>query len=148
MPNHFHLIVKQLVDGGITKFMHKLGTGYTLYFNQKYKRTGSLFEGKFKRIYIDKDEYLIHLSRYIHLNPIELIQHDWKKRGIKDWEKVNEFLKNYRWSSYPDYIGKKNFPSVIKKDFLMGYFDKSKEKYENFVRNWISEDLKKVVQLI
>ncbi len=148
MPNHFHLIVKQLVDGGITKFMHKLGTGYTLYFNQKYKRTGSLFEGKFKRIYIDKDEYLIHLSRYIHLNPIELIQHDWKKRGIKDWEKVNEFLKNYRWSSYPDYIGKKNFPSVIKKDFLMGYFDKSKEKYEKFVRNWIIEDLKKVVQLI
>ncbi|MCK4859169.1 MAG: transposase, partial [Candidatus Omnitrophica bacterium] len=68
MPNHFHLILKQKKDNGITKFMRKLGTGYTMYFNKVCQRSGSLFEGAFKSRYIDNDEYLIHLSRYVHLN--------------------------------------------------------------------------------
>ncbi len=67
MPNHFHLILRQKVENGITKFMRKLGTGYTNYFNTKYQRSGALFQGNFKAIDIQKDEYLMHLSRYIHL---------------------------------------------------------------------------------
>ncbi|MFA6407989.1 MAG: transposase [Candidatus Paceibacterota bacterium] len=67
-PNHFHLILEQLVDGGISEFMKRLGGGYTCFFNNKYERSGSLFQGKFKAIHIDTNEYLLHLSAYVNLN--------------------------------------------------------------------------------
>ena len=96
MPNHFHLILKQIRERGITKFMHKIGTGYTMYFNKKYQRTGALFEGRFKAIMIEKDEYLIHLSRYLHMNPIELIESNWRgkasgigKRRLNFWSSID-----------------------------------------------------------
>jgi len=140
MPNHFHLILEQLVEGGITKFMQKLGTGYTMYFNEKYKRSGALFESRFKAILIENDEYLLHLSRYIHLNPVELKEIHWKEKGIKDFNKVRDFLEGYRWSSFLDYIKIKNFPSVIKKDFLLNYFKKS-EDYKKFIYEFMKEDI-------
>lgn len=67
-PNHYHFILEQIVDKGIEKFMQKLGTGYTNYFNKKYDRTGSLFQGKFKSVHINSNEYLLHLSAYVNLN--------------------------------------------------------------------------------
>ncbi|UCB57613.1 MAG: transposase [Candidatus Omnitrophota bacterium] len=143
MPNHFHLILKQVSDNGIVKFMQKLGTGYTMYFNQVCQRKGSLFEGPFKAILIEKDEYFVHLSRYIHLNPVELISSDWRKKGIKDWNKINKFLEQYRWSSYLDYIGKSNFPSLSNRGFLLDYF-KGKESYQAFVASWLKEDMEKI----
>lgn len=138
MPTHFHLILKQLIDKGISKFMHKLGTGYVNYFNEEQKRTGALFEGRFKSILIENDEYLMHLSRYIHLNCIDLIEPKWKENGIKDWENASEFLRNYKWSSYLDYIGRDNVASVIDNEFLLGYFDNKKE-YSQFVVNWMRD---------
>ena len=98
MPNHFHLIMKQLIDNGIPKFMHKIGTSYTNYFNKKYSRSGVLFQGAYKIKYIDGDAYLLHLSRYIHLNPLEMMNSS-KSRG-KDWEA----LVSYPWSSLPGYL--------------------------------------------
>ena len=68
MQNHFHLILEQLVDNGIPRFMQKLGTGYTNSFNLKYDRVGSLFQGKYKAIHINSNEYLLHLSAYVNLN--------------------------------------------------------------------------------
>lgn len=132
MPNHFHLILKQIRENGITKFMQKIGTGYTMYFNQRCQRTGSLFEGRFKTILIEEDEYLIHLSRYIHLNPIDLVEPDWKEEGIKDRRKADKFLEQYKWSSYLDYTGKRNFPSIINKKFLLNYF--KSDDYLKFMR--------------
>ncbi|MCM8795567.1 MAG: transposase [Candidatus Omnitrophica bacterium] len=146
MPNHFHLILQQIVDGGITKFMRKLGTGWTMYFNEKYQRGGVLFQGKFKSIIIDKDEYMMHLSRYIHLNPLELNNPNWKEEGINDLEKARNFLKIYRWSSFKDYIGIKNFPSVIEKDFILNFF-KDAACYESFVFSLLAEDLPKIKDL-
>lgn len=67
-PNHYHFLVKQVADKGIEKLMQRIGTGYTNYFNNKNKRTGSLFQGKFKAIHIDSNEYLLHLSAYVNLN--------------------------------------------------------------------------------
>jgi putative transposase len=147
MPNHFHLILKQLKEQGISKFMLKIGTGYAMYFNQKNQRTGRLFEGSFKSILITRDEYMIHLSRYIHLNPIELIEPDWKEKGIKDWRRVNKYLSQYRYSSYLDYIGKDNFPSVTNRKFLLDYFG-SGENYKKFVNKWVKEDIKKYKELL
>ncbi len=139
MPNHFHLIIEQIVDGGITKFMRKLGTGYTMYFNEKNKRSGGLFQGKFKSIIIDNEEYLLHLSRYIHLNPVGIVMPDWKEKGIKDQCKVIDFLNNYRWYSFMDYIGVKNFPSITKRDLIQGYF-KQERDYSDFVYKFLTKD--------
>lgn len=146
MPNHFHLILDQLVDDGISKFMHKLGTGYTNAFNLKHKRSGALFEGTFKAILIENETYLTHLSRYIHLNPVELKEKNWKEDGIKNWNKINKFLDNYRYSSYLDYIGKKNFPSIINKKLIVELFD-NEEKYKKFVQEWLIDDLSRIQDL-
>jgi len=70
MENHFHLILKQISRDAITTFMRCIMNSYTKYFNKKYERVGPLFQGKFKALLVDKDEYLLHLTRYIHLNPI------------------------------------------------------------------------------
>ena len=147
MPNHFHLILKQLKDGGITKFMRKLGTGYAMYFNQKNKRNGVLFQGKFKAIPIENDNYLIHLSRYIHINPIEFTEPDWKTKGIKNWNEAGEFLKHYRWSSYLDYIGIKNFPSIINKNVINSLFS-GESSYENFIGRFVGGDSEVINNLI
>lgn len=67
-PNHFHLILEQTAEGGISEFMKRLGGGYTCYFNNKHERSGALFQGKFKAIHIDSNEYLLHVSAYVNLN--------------------------------------------------------------------------------
>jgi len=139
MPNHFHLILKQSDENGISNFMHKLSTGYTMYFNKKNKRNGVLFQGRFKSILIENNEYLTHLSRYIHINPVELIEPGWKENGIKNWESVNNFLESYRWSSYLDYIGIKNFPSVINKEIVNSFFQ-DEQSYKNFINQYLNKD--------
>ena len=148
MPNHFHFILKQLKENGIAKFMQKLGTGYTMSFNQKYKRSGSLFQGRFKAILVDKDEYFLPLTSYIHLNPVELLEQGWKEKGIKNWQKVSKFLQNYRWSSFLDYTGTKNFPSVISKDFLLNYFqgDNREKKYQQYLIDNLTSTFKGIIE--
>lgn len=146
MPNHYHLFLRQRLDGGISKFLQKLGIGYTNYFNLKYERNGVLFQGKFKAVPVETDVQFTHISRYIHLNPIEIVESNWKEEGIKDWRKVEKFLESYRWSSYLDYIGKKNFPSLIKRDFLFNYFDNEKE-YQKFVKEWALKDTETIKDL-
>lgn len=139
MPNHYHLFLRQRMDGGISKFLQKLGTGYTNYFNLKHERSGVLFQGKFKAVSIETDVQFTHLSRYIHLNPAELVESNWKEQGIKNWQEVKKHLESYRWSSYSDYIGKKNFPSLINKKVLSDYFD-NRNEYRKFVENWVLKD--------
>ena len=126
MPNHFHLILKQKREGGIVKFMQKLGTGYTMYFNQKNKRVGGLFQGRFKAVLINKESHFGHLSFYIHTNPFKKL-----KNSISQLEK-------YRWSSFPDYIGKKNFPSITSRELFLDFFGGEK-KYLEQTKQWIKE---------
>jgi len=126
--------------------MQKLG-GYVYSFNLKYKRVGPLFQGKFKAIQIENENYLLHLSRYQHLNPVELIEPNWKEEGIKNWKKVSQFLESYRWSSFPDYIGKKNFPSVTQRELINTYFKKP-EDYKKFITEFLLEDLEKIEDLL
>ncbi len=119
MPNHFHFLIEPLDDDAMTIFMHKLGTAYTMYFNKKYKRVGSLFQGPFKAIEIEKDSHFNYLPYYIHLNPLDLCFPSWRKQKLEDYKKAVNFLRSYKWSSYPDYIGRINYPSIIYKDLLM-----------------------------
>lgn len=141
MPNHFHLVLKQRKEKGIVKFMQKLGTGYTMYFNQKYERVGGLFQGSFKAVHVNKEAHLFHLPFYIHTNPLEL-----NYGGLTS---IN-YLKEYRWSSFLDYIGKKNFPSVTSREFILKIFGGEKE-YEKITKEWLKEkvrNLKKIQGII
>lgn len=138
MPNHYHLLLRQLQNKGITKFMKKLDTGYAMYFNKINKRVGPLFQGIFKAVLIDKQAQFYHIPYYIHLNPLELIMPNWKEEGIKDFQKAEQFLESYRWSSYLDYIGKKNFPSVISDKFLNEVWGGS-QKYKSDFKNWLKD---------
>lgn len=148
MPNHFHLILKQLKDGGISKFMHKLGTGFTNYFNGKNERNGSLFQGRFKAVHIETDAQMMHLSRYIHvLNPGELVEPQIREGIVNDPAKLKDFLKNYKWSSYLDFIGQENYSSLINKEAVAGYF-KTEKEYEKFAMSWKMDNLEKISHII
>lgn len=139
MPNHYHLIIKQAIDSGVTQFMHKLGTGYAMYFNKRWERKGILFEGKFKAKIIQSDEYLMHLSRYIHLNPLNIIEPHWREKKLSDIIKASKFLKGYRWSSYPIYT-KRTTSSIISLENIEKVLQNTGE-YEKFTLNYTLEDI-------
>lgn len=147
MPNHFHLLIKQKQDNGITDFMRKLGTGYTNYFNKKYNRVGSLFQGLFKAVLVNREPHFIHLPFYVHVNPLDLIAPEWRKGEIKNIKKIINFLESYRWSSFLDYIGKNNFPSVTQREFLLEFFG-GPEQYKKDILNWLKRgDIKEIKDL-
>jgi len=134
MPNHYHLLVEEIKDGGISRFMHKLGIGYTEYFNNKYNRVGSLYQSTFKAALIDNEKYLQYLLVYINvLNPGELIEPNLKENGIKNVEKIMQFAEEYQWSTNLEYLNKRN-SIIIDKGLLGEFFSKPKE-YENFVKS-------------
>lgn len=138
MPNHFHLVLKQKKENGIVKFMQKIGTGYTNYFNKKYERVGSLFQGRFKATLISEEAHFIHLPFYIHANPLDLFHYGSSTSIVGAGKKMEEFLENYRWSSFLDYIGKKNFPSVTSREFLLEFFGGA-EEYKKATKKWLRE---------
>ena len=121
MPNHFHFLLKQLKDNGISKFMAKIQNSFSHFFNMKQERVGHLFQGNFKAKRIESDEQLVHVSRYIHLNPVSA--------HIIKFEE----LENYEYSSYPEYIGKKKGFSNTR--IVLEYF-KNQEGYKKFVKDW------------
>jgi putative transposase len=135
MPNHLHMILKQTKENGISKFMQKFGTGYANYFNKKYSRMGHLFN-KFRAVHISNDNQLKNAFVYVHTNLISLIEPGWKEKGIKNPKKVVEFLEKNKRHSYPDYLGKNNFPSVTEREFLLETMDGPKG-CKTYVDAWI-----------
>lgn len=137
MSNHIHLLLKQIKDNGISKFMQKVGGGYGRYFNDKYKRKGHVFQDTFKSVYIENDNQLTTVFAYIHANPLSIIEPGYKEKGIKNPETAISFLQEeYRWSSYFDYLGKKNFPSITDRDFLLETLGGS-QGCKDLIKNWI-----------
>lgn len=105
MPNHFHLCLKELRDGGISKFMQRVGTSYGKYFNIKNDRIGNLFVKPFRAKHIASDEYLTKVIQYIHLNPVELYEPQWKEGIVRDMHALLENIRYYSHSSLLDYEG-------------------------------------------
>jgi putative transposase len=137
MPNHFHLLVHEIEKGGISRFMQKLTTGYTMYFNVRYERSGALLQGRFKAIHASEDRHLKYLIAYIHLNPIKLIEPKWRENGIKNQLRARKYLEEYQYSSYLDYLGEKRLQSdIINKNALPKYFDTPKNFKEN-ITSWL-----------
>lgn len=134
MPNHLHLLLRQDDDDPIDRFIHRLHTAYTMYFNKKYEKVGAVFQGRFKAKIIDTDEYLLHVSRYIHINPIELM-HDYAQGPALGSE-----LELYPWSSYGEYIGGRSAlisdPTVIQ-----NYFSNSPMQETMTYRSFVEEYL-------
>jgi putative transposase len=147
MPNHYHLLLSPLRENGISLFMKKLNMGYAKYFNEKNKRTGALFEGRFKSVAVTSSAHFIHLPTYIHMNPLDIVAPEWRNRNMRDYRKAIEFLGQYRWSSYLDYIGKKNFPSITQREFLSDLLG-SPAEYKADAMKWLRDlDLERINDL-
>lgn len=134
ISNHFHLLLKQSTIDGITKLLRRISTTYSMYFNKRNKRVGHLFQGIYKAVLIEEDSYLLHLSRYIHLNPT----HPDQPTGI--------IPVNYPYSSYGYYLGNKSAP-WIKPQFILNYFNQSARtllpknvnSYQKFVEDYFAD---------
>lgn len=130
MPNHIHLQIKQYTRDGITKFMQRLSTSYVMYFNKKYKRVGSLFQNIYKAASIELEPHLLHLSRYIHLNPTKL---------------QPSAINFVNFSSYPYYLGRRQ-ASWVKPQEILSYFQNARRKdlkdilsYQSFVEDYLED---------
>ena len=142
MPNHFHILATPLVEDGIPKFMQKLQTAYTMYFNDKYVRDGSLFQGTYKATHADRDEYLKYLYAYIHLNPAKLFNENWKTKEAHELRYLASSALDYRYSSAGEYLSGKHvitspsyFPKYFSRtrdlDAYIQYWEKNKDAAEN-----------------
>lgn len=138
MPNHFHILLTQSKDGDISKFLQKLSTAYVMYYNKKYERSGSLFEGKFKSQHADIDRYLKYLFSYIHLNPVKLIQKNWKKTGIKNEKEAIKYLYDYQYSSYLDYLGINRIQNKILNINAFPEYFSNKKSFIKEIIEWLS----------
>ena len=147
MPNHFHIYLTSPIsptlgvgekdDMNISIFMNKLCTSYSKYFNKKYSRTGGLFEGNFKATHVNDDKQAKYLFSYIHLNPIKLIDKDWKETGIKDTEKSIGHLNRYKWSSYQDYRGiERKEKKILDVEKFPEYFSTVRD-FDNEIFSWL-----------
>ncbi len=135
MENHFHLILKEIREAGVTLFMQKFGIGMTAYFNVKYQDAGRLFQGAYKARVVDEDEYLKYLSVYIQVkNPFELYPKG-IKAALRNFDQAFEWAVKYPYCSLADYVGRRSSP-IINRDILAEMFE-TPEKYKEFARDCI-----------
>lgn len=134
MPNHFHFLLKQVKDCGISEFISKLSNSYTKYFNTKNRRIGPILQGDFKAVYIESNEQLLHVGRYIHLNPLV---------GF-----VTKNIETYKWSSYPEFV-KSLDNNICEKAIVLSQF-KSRDDYKKFVLDHVdyAQKLEQVKHLL
>lgn len=138
MPNHFHLLIKQKAKNSMELFMRSLATKYSTYFNKRYDRVGSLFQGPYKAVLVENDNYLLHLSRYIHLNPVK---------------PVKDSPLHMSYSSYADYLQKRK-TSWVNTKILLSYFKTAQKitlkdmlSYQSFVEDYLQDPKETVEEL-
>jgi len=137
MKDHYHLLLSERIENGIGLFLRKLNVGYANYVNQRYERKGTLYRGRTKKILIEHESHFLYILHYLHLNPLDYLRdaEKWRlrsKNGIRNVGEVLEHLDSYRWSSYLDYTGKKNFPSILTTSLFknaLGDYQKSLREY-------------------
>lgn len=134
MPNHFHMLVREKIERGISTYMRKLMTAYSMYFNKKYQRTGTLYENTFKSSYCNEDRYLKYLYAYIHLNPAKLIDKNWRTNRHRDIRKLVNYTFSYPFSSLYEYLGQ-NY--IVNPSHFPHYFLKP-EDYKQDLFKWLN----------
>lgn len=141
MPNHFHLMIKQFTKEAMTDLMRSVGTSYVAYFNKRYDRNGPLFQGNYKAVLVETESYLLHLTRYIHLNPLE---------PNRVGPRTRLDLVSYPYSSYGDYLGKRKTGWVHPEEILAFFKTAQRTKlkdilsYQSFVEDYM-EDPKEIL---
>lgn len=138
MNNHYHLLLSERVEGGLTLFLRKLNVGYANYFNERYKREGSLFQGRTKKVHVNSEAFFLHIANYVHFNPLDYFPSGktWRTRSLASPAKAHEYLMHYRWCSYADYCGKKNFFSILTTDL----FGEKPEKFKRRIFDYSGVD--------
>ena len=136
MNNHYHLLLSEVEEGGISRYMQKLNMGYAKYFNEKYERVGTLWQGKYRKILIERDAHFMYIPYYIHLNPLDYSFPEWREGKVQNAQKALESLRHYRWSSHLDYLGIKNFPSISDRKEILGV---TPNRYEKEIANLIGD---------
>ena len=113
MPNHFHLVIRQKADGGVSTFMRKLATAYSMYFNLKYDHSGVLFQGRFKSRHVGNEAYFRYIFSYVHLNSLDLFEPSWEEKGIRDLNGARSYVNSYPYASFFDYSGNDRAEKVL-----------------------------------
>jgi putative transposase len=151
IPNHFHLLLYEVVEGGITEFVKRLGNGYTKYFNIKNKRSGYLFQNTAKMILLENDQQFLYIPYYLDMNALDTKFINWKEDGIKDTKLAINFLNNYKWSSFSDYTRQpatltsgRDYSCVINKEMFYDLFDVNEEQYQKEIASLIKNPIPKM----
>ncbi|MBI2573856.1 MAG: transposase [Candidatus Wildermuthbacteria bacterium] len=136
MPNHYHLVLEELQERGISNFMHKLGMGFAKYFNERYARVGGLFQGPFRAVRVENDDQMKYLLAYLHVvNPGQLVEPDLKNRGVLNAKAILKFAEEYPWSTHKEYLGLRE--SVVAEKGIAGLLFPSSQEYKEFVESVI-----------
>ncbi len=140
MEDHYHLLISELIEDGLIRFMRKINVGYAKYYNERYRRHGHVFQGKTKKILVENEAYFLYILHYLHLNPLDYLTGatKWRERDkgtIKNARGALTYLDEYRWSSYFDYCGKKNFPSILTKDLFGNAFGNYQEAISEYLKD-------------
>lgn len=135
LPNHFHFLLQQVQEDGISKFMHRLGMGYANFFNKRYERSGRLFQGNFQAVLVERDAQFIHLPRYIHLNALDLTALKWRDGLVENWGTALNALDGYAWSSHRVYRGWSQYLPVVDERSTRSLFPDA-DGYLAFLKAW------------
>lgn len=140
MRDHYHLLISERIEDGLTRFMMKVNVGYAKYYNERYGRRGHLFQGKTKKILIGRETHFLYILHYLHLNPLDYLEgaakwRDRDKDTIKSTKEALKYLNGYRWSSYLDYCGEKNFSSILAQNLFGNAFDNYREAIRDYLKN-------------
>ena len=132
--NHYHFIIQEIIEGGIVKFMQRLGDSYGKFFSIKYDTPGSLFQGRYKSVIVKNNEQLQHLLMYVNIiNPAENINPKMKERGVRDVEKTWEYVEGYTFGSHPEYNGQRISPLIDRG--ILGKLFKDANYYRDFAKD-------------
>ncbi len=137
MKNHYHLLISERREGGLAQFVRKMNVGYANYFNERHKRSGTLFQGRTKKVSVSSLPHELHILHYLHLNPLDYraSTRDWRSKRIQNASSALAYLDQYKWSSYQDYTGIQNFPSILTTDFFRDIHGDIKKKTAEYLKD-------------
>ena len=138
MDNHFHLLLRERTEGGISAFMQKLMTAYTMYFNAKYNRSGRLYQGPFGAQHLNTDKYLKYIFAYIHLNPVSRIEPGWKNVGIRKLNRTRDYLEEYPYSSFKEYQGHERDESLVLNRSVFPRYFRNRGEFDSMIQEWLN----------
>ncbi len=149
MPDHYHLLLRERIENGISRFIHKCNISIAKYINIKNNRRGPLFENRFNAKRVSTNDYLLHLSLYIHLNPLDfLIGREWRENKLKNWPLAKKKLLSYPWSSLKAFLQDDySDPVISKTEIIRQQFDNHLD-YENFLKEWSKNSSEKLAEIL